>query len=273
MQLGVCYYPEHWSRDRWPQDARDMMEAGIRVVRIGEFAWSRLEPSAGDLRFEWLDEAVEVLAAAGLKIVMGTPTATPPKWLVDAHPEILAVDENGDTRGYGSRRHYCFSSPTFRTLSERIVRLMGERYAHHPAIIAWQTDNEYGCHDTILSYSAAARARFPAWLEARYGTVEALNQAWGTVFWSMEVSEFSQVEAPVGTVTEPHPAIVLDYRRFCSDMVRAGEMIAGMLLTAHNLQYYQDLMAGMRGAIAEGRFAAFEADFHALRAEGDIERL
>ncbi|NVN55986.1 beta-galactosidase [bacterium Scap17] len=219
MQLGVCYYPEHWPRDRWPQDARDMMEAGIRVVRIGEFAWSRLEPSAGDLRFEWLDEAVEVLAAAGLKIVMGTPTATPPKWLVDAHPEILAVDENGDTRGYGSRRHYCFSSPTFRTLSERIVRLMGERYANHPAIIAWQTDNEYGCHDTILSYSAAARARFPEWLEARYGSVEALNEAWGTVFWSMEVSEFSQVEAPVGTVTEPHPAIVLDYRRFCSDMV------------------------------------------------------
>ncbi|MGO2415041.1 beta-galactosidase [Cobetia crustatorum] len=219
MQLGVCYYPEHWPRERWAQDALEMVEAGIRIVRIGEFAWSRLEPTSGDLHFEWLDEAVDVLAKAGLKIVMGTPTATPPKWLVDAHPEILAVDAQGDVRGYGSRRHYCFSSPVYRTLSERIVRLMAERYAHHPAIMAWQTDNEYGCHDTILSYSAAARARFPEWLEARYGTVQALNDAWGTVFWSMEVTRFDQVEAPVGTVTEPHPAIVLDYRRFCSDMV------------------------------------------------------
>ncbi|MGY3727343.1 MULTISPECIES: beta-galactosidase [Cobetia] len=219
MQLGVCYYPEHWPRERWAQDARDMFEAGIRVVRIGEFAWSRLEPRSGELRFEWLDEAVEVLARAGLKIVMGTPTATPPKWLVDAHPEILAVDEHGQVRGYGSRRHYCFSSPVYRTQSERIVRLMAERYATHPAIMAWQTDNEYGCHDTILSYSRAARAGFPEWLEQRYGSVEALNEAWGAVFWSLEVTAFSQVEAPVGTVTEPHPAIVLDYRRFCSDMV------------------------------------------------------
>lgn len=219
MQLGVCYYPEHWPRERWAQDARDMVDAGIRVVRIGEFAWSRLEPTSGQLEFAWLDDAVSVLADAGLKIVMGTPTATPPKWLVDAHPEVLAVDENGAVRGYGSRRHYCFSSPVYRTLSERIVRLMAERYAQHPAIMAWQTDNEYGCHDTILSYSVAARARFPQWLAARYGSVEALNEAWGSVFWSMEVTDFTQVEAPVGTVTEPHPAIVLDYRRFCSDMV------------------------------------------------------
>lgn len=219
MQLGVCYYPEHWPRERWEKDAKDMRDAGISTVRIGEFAWSRLEPRPGELNFIWLDEAVEVLASAGLKIVMGTPTATSPKWLVDAHPEILAVDENGEVRGFGSRRHYCFSSSVYRKHSERIVRLMAERYAGNSAITAWQTDNEYGCHDTILSYSAAARSRFPKWLEARYGTVDALNEAWGTVFWSMEVTAFDQVEAPVGTVTEPHPAIVLDYRRFCSDMV------------------------------------------------------
>ncbi|REC94237.1 beta-galactosidase [Kushneria indalinina] len=219
MQLGVCYYPEHWPRERWADDARAMVEAGISVVRIGEFAWSRLEPRPGELQFDWLDEAVATLAEAGLSIVMGTPTATPPKWLVDTHPEILAVDEHGRPRGFGSRRHYCFASPVYRTQSERIIRLMAERYAGHPAIIAWQTDNEYGCHDTILSYSPAARAGFGDWLQQRYGDVEALNNAWGSVFWSMEVTEFDQVEAPVGTVTEPHPAIVLDYRRYCSDLV------------------------------------------------------
>ncbi|ARS51806.1 beta-galactosidase [Kushneria konosiri] len=219
MQLGVCYYPEHWPSQRWADDARAMVEAGISVVRIGEFAWSRLEPRSGELQFEWLDRAVATLAEAGLSIVMGTPTATPPKWLVDAHPEILAVDEHGRPRGFGSRRHYCFASPVYRTQSERIVRLMAERYANHPAIIAWQADNEYGCHDTILSYSPAAREGFGHWLEKHYGDVETLNHAWGSVFWSMEVTGFEQIEAPVGTVTEPHPAIVLDYRRYCSDLV------------------------------------------------------
>ncbi|WP_456268004.1 beta-galactosidase [Kushneria sp. AK178] len=219
MQTGVCYYPEHWPRQRWADDARAMVEAGISVVRIGEFAWSRLEPRPGELQFDWLDDAVATLADAGLSIVMGTPTATPPKWLVDAHPEILAVDEHGRPRGFGSRRHYCFASPVYRSQSERITRLMAERYADHPAIIAWQTDNEYGCHDTILSYSAAARHGFGHWLEQRYGDVDTLNETWGSVFWSMEVTDFAQVEAPVGTVTEPHPAIVLDYRRYCSDLV------------------------------------------------------
>ena len=106
MKLGVCYYPEHWSPEIWAQDAQQMVELGISHVRIGEFAWSRMEPEPGHYDWAWLDQAVETLGAAGLKIVMGTPTATPPKWLVDANPEMLAVDEQGRVRGFGSRRHY-----------------------------------------------------------------------------------------------------------------------------------------------------------------------
>ena len=221
MKLGVCYYPEHWPEAWWADDARHMREMGIAVVRIAEFAWSRIEPEAGHFDWGWLDRAVETLHAAGLKVVMCTPTATPPKWLVDADPGMLAVDAAGVPRGFGSRRHYCFSSLSYREQSVRICRLVAQRYGQHPAVVAWQTDNEYGCHDTVLSYSAAARAGFRRWLRARYMTVEALNHAWGTVFWSQEVRSFEQVDPPVATVTEANPAHRLDYRRFSSDEVVA----------------------------------------------------
>ena len=219
MQLGVCYYPEQWRPDWWADDARRMREMGITYVRIAEFAWSVMEPAPGRLEWDWLDRAIETLHAEGLKVVLGTPTATPPKWLVDAQPEILAVDAQGQTRGFGSRRHYCFSSPEYREQSARIVRLMAERYGEHPAVAVWQTDNEYGCHDTVLSYSPAARAAFRRWLRARYASVEALNRAWGTVFWSQCYGSFEAVDPPVGAVTEANPAHRLDYRRFASDEV------------------------------------------------------
>ena len=221
MELGVCYYPEHWPEAWWPDDARRMREMGLRHVRIGEFAWAQIEPEPGRLDWGWLDRAIDALHAEGLRVVLGTPTATPPKWLVDAHPEILAIDAGGRPRGFGSRRHYCFSSPEYRAQSARIVRLLAERYGRHPAVAAWQTDNEYGCHDTVLSYSPAARSAFRHWLAQRYGSIEALNAAWGTAFWSQGYRSFDEIDAPVGTVTEAHPAQRLDYRRFASDEVVA----------------------------------------------------
>jgi beta-galactosidase len=221
MKLGVCYYPEHWPQNVWVDDARAMRKMGIEQVRLAEFAWSRIEPEPGQLSWAWLDRAVEVLHGAGLKLVMCTPTATPPKWLVDAHPEVLAVDAQGQRRGFGSRRHYCFSSAVYREQAVRICRLMAERYGQHPAVLAWQTDNEYGCHDTVLSYSSAAVQGFRTWLQRRYGDVAALNQAWGTVFWAQEYRSFDEIDAPVGTVTEAHPAHRLDYQRFASDEVVA----------------------------------------------------
>ncbi|WP_171232232.1 beta-galactosidase [Ruegeria sp. HKCCA4812] len=218
-ELGVCYYPEHWPETMWADDAAQMVETGLTWVRIGEFAWSRIEPQSGVFKFEWLDRAIETLGGAGLKVVLGTPTATPPRWMLDKHPDMLAADENGNLRKFGSRRHYCFSHQSYIDESTRIVRILGERYGKNPHVVAWQIDNEYGCHDTTLSYSAAAQQAFRYWLAERYGTIETLNQAWGNVFWSMEYRNFSEVDLPNQTVTEPNPAHVLAFRRFSSDQV------------------------------------------------------
>ena len=219
VRLGVCYYPEHWPEAWWAEDARQMVELGIRQVRIGEFCWSRVEPRPGVFDWGWLDRAVQVLADAGLQIVMCTPTATPPKWLVDRDPQMLAVGADGRPRRFGSRRHYDFSSDAYLEQARRITRAYAERYGSHPAVVAWQTDNEYGCHDTVVSHSPQAVQRFRAWLRQRYGDVAALNQAWGTVFWSQEYASFDEVDSPAATVTEAHPAHRLDYQRFASDEV------------------------------------------------------
>ncbi|MBN9307685.1 beta-galactosidase, partial [Devosia sp.] len=174
--IGVCYYPEHWPSEWWEEDARRMAEVGIEYVRIGEFAWSRLEPRPGELNFDWLVQSMDLLGRHGLKVIVGTPTATPPRWLLDKHPDMLAVDRHGRPRGFGSRRHYDFSHLGYREECARITQLLIETVGNHPALAGWQTDNEYGCHDTVLSYSEAARQGFRRWLAERYGTVEALNE-------------------------------------------------------------------------------------------------
>jgi len=216
MELGVCYYPEHWPTAQWPVDAQRMREMNIRWVRIAEFAWSRIEPSPGEFHWAWLDQAIETLHAQGLKVVMCTPTATPPKWLVDHMPDMLAVDAQGHTRRFGSRRHYCFSHAGYGAQSRRITRAVAERYGNHPAVAAWQTDNEFGCHNTAVSYSDAAAVGFRDWLARRYGEVAALNRAWGTVFWSQEYRDFDEVDLPNLTVTEANPSHRLDFQRYSS---------------------------------------------------------
>ena len=232
--LGVCYYPEHWPEADWAEDARRMAALGLRYVRIGEFAWSRIEPDPDRFEWGWLDRALETLGGQGLKVVLGTPTATPPKWLVDRHPDILAVDAEGRPRRFGSRRHYCFSSPTYRMESVRIVTAIAERYGRHDAVAGWQTDNEYGCHDTVLSYSPAACLAFRRFLEERYGTVEALNEAWGNRFWSMEYGGWEEIDPPNLTVTEANPSHWLDYRRFASDQVDAYNRAQVAILQRHS---------------------------------------
>ncbi|WP_031356788.1 beta-galactosidase [Caballeronia sordidicola] len=219
MQLGVCYYPEQWPRSMWTDDAKRMAELGITHVRIAEFAWSRMEPRAGEFVWEWLDEAIETLAAAGLKLVLGTPTASPPKWLIDAYPDVLPVRADGVRWNFGSRRHYDISSDIYRHECVRFVTAMAERYGRNPAIVAWQTDNELGCHDTVPSYSPAALKRFQEWLRHRYESVSALNETWGNVFWSMEYSSFDAIELPNLTPTDANPIHLLDFRRFMSDEV------------------------------------------------------
>ena len=232
MKLGVCWYPEQWPEALWASDVQRMAGLGLSFVRIGEFAWGRIEPDPGRFEWDWLDRAVELAHGAGLEVVMGTPTATPPKWLVDTHPEILAKGRDGQVRGFGSRRHYCFSSDVYLDQAKRITALMAQRYGQHPAVVAWQTDNEYGCHDTVVSTSDAAKAGFRHWLAARYGSVQALNAAWGLAFWSQEYRSFDEVDAPFGTVTESHPAHRLDWQRFSSAMVERFNAAQAEILRA-----------------------------------------
>ncbi len=261
MKLGVCYYPEHWPEEWWADDARRMAEMGLTRVRIGEFAWSRIEPEPGRYDWDWLDRAVEVLHREGLGIIMGTPTATPPKWLVDRMPDMIALDEAGRPRGFGSRRHYCFSHSGYAAECDRIVAALAERYGEHPAIVAWQTDNEYGCHDTAVSYSAAARDKFRYWLAAKYGEVSALNAAWGNVFWSMEYRSFAEIDLPNLTVTEANPAHWLDFRRFSSDQVVRFNRRQVEILREASLG--RDLMHNYMGF-----FTQF--DHHAVAADLDV---
>ncbi len=217
--LGVCYYPEHWPEPQWAEDAARMAALGLTWVRIGEFAWGRIEPVEGRYDWGWLDRAIDVLGAAGLKVVLGTPTATPPRWMLTKHPDMLALDSKGNPRGFGSRRHYCFSHRPYRAECARIVTALAERYGQNPHVAAWQADNEYACHDTTLSYSPAATAAFRDWLAQRYQSPQALNRAWGNVFWSMDYDSFDDIALPNLTVTEANPAHVMAHRRFASDEV------------------------------------------------------
>jgi beta-galactosidase len=223
--LGVDYYPEHWPEERWSTDARMMREAGLSVVRLAEFAWAKMEPAEGRYDWRWLDRAIETLAAEGLQVVLCTPTATPPAWLIQKYPDILPVDAQGRRRNFGSRRHYCSNHPTYREYTRRIVTAMARRYGTHSAVIGWQLDNEFGCHDTARCYCENCTAAFRVWLQNKYGTLDKLNEAWGAIFWSQSYSDWAQINPPNLTVAEANPSHVLDWYRFSSDSVAAYAQI------------------------------------------------
>jgi beta-galactosidase len=232
--LGVCYYPEHWPEAWWTEDARRMRDLGIAYVRVGEFAWSRYEPSGGQFQWDWFDKAMNTLGQAGLKVVLGTPTAAPPKWLMDEHPEIAPIDDQGRPRGFGSRRHYTFSSQAYWRESARIVEALSRRYGDHPALVGWQTDNEFVCHDTVRSWGAEDLTAFREWLRAAYQSADRLNEAWGLAFWSMEVQSFDDVSLPNLTVTEPNPAARLNYWRFQSQQITAFNRMQCDIIRRHS---------------------------------------
>ncbi|MDH4135461.1 MAG: beta-galactosidase [Anaerolineae bacterium] len=217
MILGVDYYPEHWPETRWATDVRMMRDAGLQVVRLAEFAWAKIEPAEGEFDWDWLDRAVETLASAGLQVVLCTPTAAPPAWLTRNYPDILPVDDRGRRRSFGGRRHYCANSPTYREHTRRIVGAMATRYGQHPSVVGWQIDNEFGGGQTARCYCHNCVAVFRRWLQRRYGHLDTLNEAWGTVFWSQTYDDWIQIEPPGLTVEKPNPSHVLDYYRFSSD--------------------------------------------------------
>jgi len=211
--FGVDYYPEHWPEDRWPEDARLMAEADINLVRMAEFAWSFLEPSPDHFEFDWLDRALHILQKHGIQAVLGTPTASPPPWVMTMLPDAYRVLESGRRQTYGNRREYCPTHPGYRERSRIITQAMAEHYADHPAVIGWQIDNELGGR----CYCPVCRAAFHSWLQRKYGSLGAVNAAWGTAFWSHVYTDWAQIPVPLQTGGVPNPGLDLDYRRFMSD--------------------------------------------------------
>ena len=214
ITIGMAYYPEHWPREIWEEDAQRMETLGVQVVRFAEFSWSRLEPREGRFDFAWLDEAIEIFSRHGMKIILGTPTNCAPLWLYKSRPETLQWGRDGKPTDPGIRGHRCIVSPVFREYAGRIVREMAGRYAGRPEIFAWQIDNELESNHCTCP---ACRAAFRDWLKKKYGTVEALNSAWGNAVWSGEYSDWSEIDPLLSPdcMTDWHnPAFMLDFERF-----------------------------------------------------------
>ncbi len=221
MKIGVAYYPEQWPKERWDEDARNMAQLGIDVVRLGEFAWSRLEPRRERIQMDWLEEAIDVLASHGMKIILGTPTAAPPPWLFTRHPTILPERADGRKFYYGSRRHACLNNPAYLKYVRRIVTELAKKFADNQHLFAWQIDNEVSFEKGGVCYCDECEQAFRMWLKRRYGTIDRLNKRWGTAFWSQEFVDWHEIPIPRETVVAPHPSLLLDYKRFVSAQTRA----------------------------------------------------
>ena len=218
MYFGLAYYPEHWPEERWPIDARMMQEAHVNGVRMGEFSWSKIAPREGQVDFDWLDRAVDLLARHGVKTMMCTCSRTPPPWVFHKYPEIRNVRADGRTSNYGHRYTICQNNPTFTELAQQIDRQMVEHYAGNENVIAWHIDNEIGSGNTC--YCDVCHRKFIQYLRDKYGTIENLNEKWGSHFWSFAFSDFEEIPMPTG-VSMAYPSLALEYARFQSQ-VNAG---------------------------------------------------
>ncbi|WP_062214855.1 beta-galactosidase [Streptomyces sp. NBRC 109706] len=216
---GADYNPEQWPREVWQEDVRLMREAGVNIVSLAIFSWARIQPAPDIWDFAWLDEVMDLLHAGGIAVDLATATASPPPWLSTLHPEILPVNERGQTISPGARQHWRPTSPVFREHALRLAEAMAERYQDHPALTAWHISNELGCHN-IYDYSEDAATAFRDWLRARYGQVDALNTAWGTAFWSQRYGSFDEVLPPRLAASHPNPTQQLDFKRFSSDALK-----------------------------------------------------
>ena len=216
LDYGADYNPEQWPIDVRLEDVELMREAGVTILSVGIFSWAMLEPREGEHDFAWLDDTLDRLHGAGIKVALATATASPPPWLTRRHPEVLPELADGTVLHQGGRQAYSVSSPVFRDYALRMTRTMAERYRDHPALALWHVDNELGCH-VPHDYSDDAAAAFRRWLERRYGSVEALNAAWGTAFWSQRYGSFDEVLPPRTAPTYANPTQQLDFARYSSD--------------------------------------------------------
>lgn len=213
LVLGAAWYPEHWPEERWEKDLALMEAAGLNMVRIGEFAWSRMEPQDGQFDFDWLDRAIALAAKHKLKVVVGTPTAAPPAWLTYKYPETLATWEDGRRATHGNRGHYRITSTRYQEFCKRIATEMAKRFGHNPNVIGWQIDNEYG----PVSYDSETRQQFQQYLKNQYKTLDALNQHWSTSYWSQTYSAWEEIPIPVGY---HNPSLMLAWKRYVTETIR-----------------------------------------------------
>jgi beta-galactosidase len=209
LLMGVAWYPEQWPESRWEEDLRLMEAADLKVVRIGEFAWSRMESSEGHYDLDWLDRAISLAAKHHIVTVLGTPTATPPAWLTQKYPDTLRVETNGQRVAHGNRAHASATSPRYRDFCRKIVEQMATKFGHNPNVVGWQIDNEYGYAQ--MSFDDGTRKQFDEWLRSKYKTLDNLNEHWATAYWSQTYDSWDEIPIPVGA---HNPGLMLEWRRF-----------------------------------------------------------
>lgn len=219
---GGDYNPDQWPEEVWDDDVRLMKKAGVNLVSVGIFSWAKIETSEGVYDFDWLDRIISKLGEAGIAVDLASATASPPMWLTQAHPEVLWKDYRGDVCQPGARQHWRPTSPVFREYALKLCRAMAEHYKDNPYVVAWHVSNEYGCHNRF-DYSEDAERAFQKWCEERYGTIDAVNDAWGTAFWAQRMNDFTEIVPPrfIGDGNFMNPGKLLDFKRFSSDALKA----------------------------------------------------
>lgn len=217
LVMGTCYYPEHWPEKLWKEDLLRMLDTGIEVIRIAEFAWNKVEPVEGTFTFDFFDRFLDLAEEVGMKVIFCTPTATPPAWLTEKYPEVLNADIKGNLFHHGMRRHYNYNSPVYREFCAQITEKFASHYAGRKCIIGWQIDNELNCEEDFY-YSESDTKAFRVFLQEKYGTLERLNEAWGTVFWNQTYTDWEEIFVPRYTYRNSvNPHQVLDYIRLISE--------------------------------------------------------
>lgn len=239
FKLGAAYYPDYISseatltrrvdsgllewlptQDRMHEDFKRMSKQNIHTIRMGEFAWASVEPTPGVWHDDIFLQALDLAHKHSIEVIFCTPTATPPKWLIDAHPDILPKTRSGQTIPFGSRRHYDFHHPVYQAESKRISEHFARSFGQHPSVVAWQTDNEFGCHNSIFIFTSFAKIAFQNWLKEKYqNTIERLNEDWFTCFWSQKYRSFDEIELPLTSWTDQNPHLELDFRRFSNEAI------------------------------------------------------